>query len=99
MACSTVTHLNGYVLEIYLDGQTAPIEPTDSHRLYSETAGEWIPAGQLCVGDQLRTAAGPLAIERIIQKPGIHRVYNIEVDTDHCYYVSKDNVLPLCQNG
>ncbi|MBI9019618.1 MAG: Hint domain-containing protein [Phycisphaerae bacterium] len=90
---STVTHFNGYVLQIFLEGQTEPIEPTDTHRLYSETAGDWIPAGQLEVGQQLRTALGLRAIAKITKKPGIHRVYNIEVDTDHCYYVSKDNVL------
>ncbi len=90
---STVTNLNGNVLRIWLDGLDEPLEPTRRHRLYSEDRGEWVPAGELAVGDRLRTLSGPAEITRIASKPGIHRVYNIEVETEHCYYVSAGGVL------
>lgn len=32
-------------------------------------------------------------------RTGIHRVYNIEVETEHCYYVGTQQVLSHNQNG
>jgi len=90
---STITHLNGYVLRIWLEGMALPLEPTDTHRLYSEDRCDWVPAGKLAGGDRLRTLHGPAEITRIDSKPGVHRVYNIEVETEHCYYVSTAGIL------
>jgi hypothetical protein len=90
---TTVTHLNGYVLRIWLDREEEPIEPTKLHRLYSEDRAAWVPAGELTVGERLRTRAGPREIVRVDSKPGLHRVYNLEVATEHCFYVSCAEVL------
>jgi hypothetical protein len=90
---STVTHFNAFVLEITLEGLDDPPEPTRTHRIYSETAGGWVAAGDLEVGDRLRTSTGSVAILDIQPKPGIHRVYNIEVETGYRYYVGDLEVL------
>ena len=96
---STVTHYNSFVLRIWLDGQEEPLEPTKRHRLYSEDRQDWVPAGELTAGEHLRTLHGPAEITRIESKPGVHRVYNIEVETEHCYYVSAAGVLSHNTNG
>ncbi len=90
---STVTHYNSFVLRIWLEGQAEPLEPTERHRLYSVDRGDWVQAGELEVGESLRTLRGPVRIQRIDSKPGTHRVYNLEVETKHCYYVSDACVL------
>jgi hypothetical protein len=90
---ATVTHLNSEVLQLSLDGLTRPLEPTRTHRLFSATHRSWVPAGDLHPGDRLRTRAGFATITNVHASPGVHRVYNLEVDTDHCYYVSAAQVL------
>jgi hypothetical protein len=91
---STVTHLNGHVMQIWLEGLINPLELTLRHRLFSEERSEWTAAGELRVGDEVRTiGGGRAAITRINRKPGVHRVYNIEVETEHSYYVSATGVL------
>ncbi len=94
LVVTTLTHLNSAVLRIGLVGQESPFEPTSEHRLFSEDRSDWVPAGELRVGERLRTLQGPLAIERIEHKPGTHRVYNVQVAGDeHCYFVSSAGVL------
>jgi RHS repeat-associated protein len=90
---STITHMNGYVYEIRLKGTGELIEPTRLHRLYSEDRQDWIPTHEFQEGERLRTSTGSVFIESITKKPGIHRVYNLEIETDHCYYVSEENIL------
>ncbi|MEW6197294.1 MAG: hypothetical protein AB1601_01330 [Planctomycetota bacterium] len=90
---STVTHLNGDVRRVWLDGLAEPLEPTGTHRLYSEDRGDWVPVADLAAGERLRTLAGPAAITWIDSRAGVHRVYNLEVETEHCYFVSTVGVL------
>lgn len=90
---ATVTHLNGFVLRLHLEGSDEVLEPTDRHRLYSLTHEDWIPAGRLEAGDVLQTQAGAARIQSIETRPEVLRVYNIEVDTDHCYFVGPLEVL------
>lgn len=85
---ATVTHFNVEVLELKLEGLETPVEPTARHRLFSQDRQAWIPAGELRVGERIRTRTGTARIESIRKKPGIHRVYNLEVETGHSYYVS-----------
>jgi hypothetical protein len=55
----TLTHLNSAVVRIGLVGQESPFEPTSEHRLFSEDRSDWVPAGELRVGERLRTLQGP----------------------------------------
>ncbi len=90
---ATVTHLNNELLELTLEQTSEPLSPTATHWLYSEDRGRWIPAGELRLGERLRTRQGPRAITRIEKQPGGHRVYNLEVQTRHSYYVGEVGVL------
>ena len=69
------------------------LEPTASHRIYSETRQAWVAAGQLVSGELLRTADGVAELVSSEALPGIHRVFNIEVEVDHCYFVGEGQVL------
>jgi hypothetical protein len=92
---ATVTHLNSHVLEVKLAGLERPLEPTEPHRFFSEDRGDWVAADDLEAGERLRTAEGEVAavVEQTRVKPGVHRVYNIEVEHEHQYFVSTLGVL------
>ncbi len=90
---ATVTHYNSFVLRLWVAGLDEPLEPTAEHPLYSEDRRAWVPAGELCVGELLRTAAGPAAVAAVERRPGTHRVYNLEVEGEHCYFVGASGVL------
>ncbi len=45
------------------------------------------------MGERLRTADGSIRIESIESIEGVHRVYNLEVETQHSYFVSEAAVL------
>ena len=48
----------------------------------------------LPVGERLVTRAGKVAtVQSIGMKPGLHRVYNLEVEGEHNYYVGETGVL------
>lgn len=90
---STVTHLNGHLMEIRFDGADQPLQPTDTHQFYSEDREAWTPAGSLSAGEQLRTATGSIEITSTSKQSGIQQVFNIEVEGEHWYYVSELDVL------
>jgi len=89
----TVTHFNPTVLELTLAGAEKPLEPTAAHRLSSADRNDWVQAQELRLGERLRTANGTTEVVAITRKPGVHRVYNIEVETEHRYLVSTLQVV------
>ena len=52
---------------------------------------------QLKIGESLRTRSSPRKVLSVRSLPGGHRVYNLEVQTQHCYYVGASGVL--CHNA
>jgi len=90
---ATVTHFNSFVIEVRLAGVAEVLQPTDRHRLFSVTRNDWVPAAQLTIGEELATKAGIIRVEAITPKLGTHRVYNIEVETEHCFYAGAAQVL------
>ena len=95
----TVTHLNGFVLRLHFAGTDETLSPTATHRLYSETRHEWVSAGELQAGEMLKTHGGTVRIASVEHLPGIHRVYNIEVETDHRYFVGNAEILSHNASG
>ncbi len=89
----TVTHCNSRVMEVRLEGEAEPLRPTAGHRLFSLTRGAWVPTSELRPGELLRTAGGSARVEAVAPLPGAHRVHNLEVETDHCYYVGDARIL------
>jgi hypothetical protein len=90
----TFTTARCEVLELRLAGQADALEPTPPHRFFSEDRQDWIAARDLRPGERLRTASGQVAaVESIRLKPGQHRVYNLEVEQEHQFFVGEAGVL------
>jgi hypothetical protein len=90
---ATVTHVNSEIYELRFVGQDEALRPTGTHRLYSEDRVDWALTRDLVPGETLRTASGTVTLESIRRLPGAERVFNIEVETEHTYFVSSAEVL------
>jgi hypothetical protein len=92
----TVNHLNPNLVELTLRdglGNTETIRPTALHRFYNLTWGRWLSAERLRSGDELYGRSGKLVVEGLHRIPGVHTVYNMTVEREHVYYVSKLGAL------
>ncbi len=90
----TFTTAKCKVLQLCVSGEEKPLEPTPPHRFYSLDRGDYIAAEKLAVGERLVTRAGEVAtVESIGMKPSLHRVYNLEVEGEHHYFVGESGVL------
>jgi hypothetical protein len=90
---ATVTHHNTFVMEVRLKGGAEPLRPTDRHHLFSVTRNDWVPTVSLQAGEILRTADGTARITSVQPWPGVHRVFNLEVETEHSYFAGEAKVL------
>ncbi len=81
------------IYELKLASHAEPLRPTDRHPILSETRQEWVPAVQLQPGELVKTASGSVTVESISRLPGMHRVYNMEVEEDHRYFAGAAEVL------
>jgi RHS repeat-associated protein len=89
----TFTTARCSVLEVRLSNGEV-LEPTPPHRFFSETRQDWVAAGELRVGECLRTSSGlAVTVESLALKAGEHRVYNLEVEQEHQFYVGEGGVL------
>lgn len=89
---ATFTRLSSSVLQVWLKDAGKPLELTATHRLFSVTRG-WIAAGELHDGEKLRTRTGTATVESVRPLPGTHRVFNVEVEAEHCYFAGEVQVL------
>ena len=84
---------NADVRELWMEGLEAPVRVTGGHRFYSASRG-WVEAHRLAVGETVRTRDGSgarvLGLERL---PGVHAVFNLEVEGLHPYHVSPLGLL------
>jgi hypothetical protein len=90
----TFAHSAANVVDVRLVGLDEPIGCTANHPFWSEDRHAFVSAGELNAGERLRTAAGAAArVAEIKPRPAAERVYNLEVDLEHTYYVSRLGVL------
>lgn len=88
------THENAIVLDLYFNNNpNDPLGVTPNHPLWSQTRNGWVEAGQLKVGEHVKTKDGIAQLTMRRQRPGRHKVYNLEVHKDHTYYVSNLGIL------
>ncbi|MFI5379964.1 MAG: Hint domain-containing protein [Tepidisphaerales bacterium] len=80
------------VLEIRIRESDDVLEPTPVHRIFSEDRQDYVPAAQLKAGERLRTKSGIVTVESI-RPGGAERVYNLEVEGEHHFYVGTHAVL------
>jgi len=78
------------------DGDFADsIGTTSNHPFWSVDRQEYVPAGQLEIGERLQTLHGDTkTVVSNLPRPGPETdVYNLEVHVEHVYFVGEDGVL------
>lgn len=89
-----IEHENAIVLNLVFDNDAANLlGVTANHPLFSADRGDWIPAGEVEIGEKLQTTNGTVTLTGKSQRPGRHKVYNLEVHCSHSYYVSQFGIL------
>lgn len=86
------------LVKLQIAGEAHALEPTPNHPFFArragQTAGTWIPAGQLERSDQVLTARnGWRKVLSVTPANGEQTVYNFEVDADHDYFAGNEAVL------
>jgi len=89
---TTYSHKDELV-DLKLHSVAEPVSATPWHLFYSEDHGGWRQAGALRPGENIRTRTGAARIDAIVSRPGRGRVFEIEVETSHAYFVGGSEVL------
>ncbi len=90
----TFAHRSSHqLLNITVTGEDKPIGVTDNHPFWSEDRQEFVEAGELKVGETLRTLNGITTITSITNRGPPEPVYNLEVHREHVYRVATSGVL------
>lgn len=90
----TFLHYASNVLEVSIEGLDEPLRVTANHPFWSADREEFVHAVDLFPGEMLRSHDGrAMLLISLSPLPGVHRVYNVEVDGEHVYYVGSAGVL------
>jgi RHS repeat-associated protein len=90
---ATITHKNNALYRLHLNGDSDIVEPTAPHLFYSVDRGDWIPTSQLELGEHLLSATGVVTVTGIERLAGAAQVFNLEVESQHEFLVSRLGVL------
>jgi hypothetical protein len=66
---------------------------TSIHPVWSLDRLEWVPLGELAIGEQVYSHDGPLSLVARTSRNQPTDVYNIEVDCEHVYQVGNAGIL------
>jgi hypothetical protein len=90
----TYWHKRGWVGDLLVEGMTKPLGVTPSHPFWSVDRNDWVPAGELKIGERLLAADGSTpCVDSFTLRAEPEPVYNIEVEGDHCYRVGQQGLL------
>lgn len=89
----TFSHELSNVIELRVKGADEPLRVTTSHKMYSASRKDFVPAGELKEGEELLDRNGLVQIASVAPYPGKYRVYNLEVFVDHVYHVTNTGLL------
>ncbi|MEZ6044193.1 MAG: putative Ig domain-containing protein [Planctomycetaceae bacterium] len=81
------------ICSLHIAGVEEPLVGTGSHLVWSETASDFIPMQDLVPGDVVRTHSGFNIVQKVTCSDDVTRVYNIEVNGEHCFFAGQGNVL------
>ncbi|MEQ9497387.1 MAG: RHS repeat-associated core domain-containing protein [Deltaproteobacteria bacterium] len=90
---TTIGHANHDVFELGFREVDETLRPTGLHPIYSVDRAGWVRVHELEVGERLLTASGAVTLARIERLPGAHLVFNLEVESDHEFFVGELGVL------
>jgi hypothetical protein len=75
-------------------GSSLTLGVTAAHPFWSMTRDEFVPAGEMELGEQVVALEGQLwRLTSITSRAGPESVYNFEVASEHVYYVGSDGLL------
>jgi len=87
-------HESAEVIDLVIEGEPEPIGTTAAHPFWSEDRQEFVPAGQLRIGETLLGLGNSTGrLVSVSPRPGEQRVYNLEVNVEHVYHVGKSGIL------
>lgn len=90
----TYVHDNQRLLNLcFTDAPQDTLGITPKHPVWSVTRECWVGANELAVGDSVRTKNGMTQVSLNSERPGRHRVFNLEVHKHHTFYVASAEVL------
>jgi filamentous hemagglutinin len=90
----TFAHENAIVLDLgFNNDPKSNLGVTHNHPIWSTSRNTWIEAGELKIGEHVKTEKGVAMLTKRSQRKGRHKVYNLEVHKTHTYYVSNLNIL------
>jgi len=89
----TFAHSAANVINLYVEGLDEPIGTTASHPFWCEDRQAFVPAGDLKRGERLRTQDGQLLALTASRPRAADAVFNLEVNTEHVYYVGIHGLL------
>jgi hypothetical protein len=80
-----------------IDGHLYRVQTTDEHMYWVQNRQQWVPAGELEVGDELALPEGSFAtIETTVRRATDTEVYNFDVDGLQSYYANGALVYQQC---
>jgi len=87
-------HQVANVVDLKITRESEPIGTTDNHPFWSEDRQDYIPVGELKIGETLRAVNGSQTYVQSIRPRGPPEdVYNLEVEGAHTYHVGSTGVL------
>jgi len=93
LVLGTIRSWSDCVIRLHLAESGRTLDLTPQHPLFSATHVDWVPAGEVVPGEQLRTRSGLATIAAVTAAPGRQPVYNLQVDTTRTFFVTGDEVL------
>jgi hypothetical protein len=82
------------VLDVHFEGEPEPIGVTDNHRFWSEDRFEFLPIGQMEIGERVLTYYGDTRrIKQKLPRLSPEVVYNLEVHAENVYFVGSLGTL------
>ena len=89
----TFTHVSHDLVDVSLSSENQPLRVTSGHKLWSLDRGDWAQAGDLHAGERLATENGTAVVASVTAEAGAVRVYNLDVENEHRYFVGGSGVL------
>ena len=94
MVIATIEHQDGEVWDLVFDADASDaLGVTATHPIYSEDRGAFVAAGDLAIGEHVRTLRGSVSLTSKSVRSGGADVYNLEVHRAHAYHVSTAAIL------
>ncbi len=91
---ATIKHENATVFNLVFNELVdEPLGVTANHPIYSQDRDDWVPAGDLEIGEKVVAKDGFATLTDRSELPGRHTVYNLEVHRVHTFHVSDLGIL------